>query len=59
MGICVMFRYVYKFMYNFKANKFLRMYLLFCIMLFIFDAITVHNGFCTLRADSDRYIGDD
>lgn len=28
-------------------------------MLFIFDAITVHNGFCTLRADSERYIDND
>ena len=28
-------------------------------MLFIFDAITVHNGFRTLRADSERYIDND
>ena len=55
----VMFRYVYKIIYNFQANKFLRLYLLFCIMLFIFDAITVHNGFRTLRADSERYIDND
>lgn len=55
----VMFRYVYKIIYNFQANKFLRLYLLFCIMLFIFDDITVHNGFGTLCADSERYIDDD